>query len=639
MLVNLKNSCISFCLIALISVGKLNALEDDSLPKYKMCVPHSVFNACQHLVTTQPSEHALIECVPARDRMECLEKVNRREADFLAVDPEDMYVAFRMKNEDFSVFSEIRTVEEPDAEFRYEGIILVHKGSNINSLAALKGKKSCHTGYGRNVGYKIPITKLRKVGVLQTSNDPSLSPVEKELKGLSELFEKSCLVGNYSPNQEVNQVLKKRYSNLCALCEDPVKCNYPDKFSGYQGAIRCLVENGGDVAFTKVIYVRRFFGLAINGQIPITEAAADPNNYEYLCEDGSRRPVTGPPCSWAQRPWQGYMGNADLNSRLVRLQHRIEEFYEKAKLLDEKTKKEEATKLWISDKNLVVSKKDHALPGEHLIKAQYKDVIEREGTTEQKIRICVKTDIEMRKCETLKNAAYSRDIRPEFTCVVSSDCAHNIASQESDVAVLSTIDPAIKENNLQPVVFENYHDSHVIVAKKGLKDELLRKITLQYDDADEKSYNAALLFNYKRDSRLCSSLSNENSQLRVVRASQLALKTTDEHDELICLNLVRKSVTTTDLSDCKFDATPAKGVFARDAVRGHEFDNIVHAFTALSSKFGATGSVSDVFELFGEFEAGQRNVIFSDDALELVSDVNTISSVDENLYNRIRCQK
>lgn len=51
--------------------------------------------------------------------MECLEKVNRREADFVAVDPEDMYVAFHMNNEDFSVFSEIRTVEEPEGSETY----------------------------------------------------------------------------------------------------------------------------------------------------------------------------------------------------------------------------------------------------------------------------------------------------------------------------------------------------------------------------------------------------------------------------------------------------------------------------------------------------------------------------------------
>lgn len=54
---------------------------------------------------------------------------------------------------------------------------------------------------------------------------------------------------------------EKRYPNLCALCEDPVKCNNSDKYSGYEGAIKCLAENGGDVAFTKVIFVRKFFGV------------------------------------------------------------------------------------------------------------------------------------------------------------------------------------------------------------------------------------------------------------------------------------------------------------------------------------------------------------------------------------------
>lgn len=58
-------------------------------------------------------------------------------------------------------------------------------------------------------------------------------------------------------------VVEKRYSNLCALCEDPVKCDYPDKYSGYDGSIRCLAENGGDVAFTKVIYVKRHFGVSV----------------------------------------------------------------------------------------------------------------------------------------------------------------------------------------------------------------------------------------------------------------------------------------------------------------------------------------------------------------------------------------
>lgn len=98
-------------------------------------------------------------------------------------------------------------MEEFGAEFRYEGIILTRKDNGINSMADLKGKKSCHTGFGRNVGYKIPIARLKKNGVLKVSSDPSLSSVENELKALSEFFTASCIAGKYSVDNEINQNL------------------------------------------------------------------------------------------------------------------------------------------------------------------------------------------------------------------------------------------------------------------------------------------------------------------------------------------------------------------------------------------------------------------------------------------------
>lgn len=211
---------------------------------------------------------------------------------------------------------------------------------------------------------------------------------------------------NDNCNVEI-QFTEKKYPNLCALCENPVKCNYPDKYSGYDGAIRCLVEKNADVAFTKTIYVRRYFGvsvhstagrlasvarritrlvlfqLPINGQPSLMQPQANPEDYEYLCEDGSRRPVTGPACSWAQRPWQGYMSNGDVNTRVSALQHRIQEFYEAGKLSNDRV----ATKrLWINETNLVVNKTEQVSPHTHLTDAKYKDVIERDGTMEQKIR-------------------------------------------------------------------------------------------------------------------------------------------------------------------------------------------------------------------------------------------------------------
>lgn len=58
--------------------------------------------------------------------------------------------------------------------------------------------------------------------------------------------------------------LESQYSQLCAMCEHPDICDYPDNYSGYEGALRCLATNGGQVAFTKVIYVRKFFGVSKN---------------------------------------------------------------------------------------------------------------------------------------------------------------------------------------------------------------------------------------------------------------------------------------------------------------------------------------------------------------------------------------
>lgn len=58
--------------------------------------------------------------------------------------------------------------------------------------------------------------------------------------------------------------VERKYSNLCALCEKPDVCDYPDKFSGYDGALRCLAHNGGEIAWTKVYYVKKFFGVSIN---------------------------------------------------------------------------------------------------------------------------------------------------------------------------------------------------------------------------------------------------------------------------------------------------------------------------------------------------------------------------------------
>lgn len=82
-----------------------------------MCVPNEFYQDCLDLLK-DPSEAGInMKCIAGRDRMECLELIEQRKADVLAADPEDMYVAYHMKNQDFSVISEFRTEVEKTCEY------------------------------------------------------------------------------------------------------------------------------------------------------------------------------------------------------------------------------------------------------------------------------------------------------------------------------------------------------------------------------------------------------------------------------------------------------------------------------------------------------------------------------------------
>lgn len=85
--------------------------------------------------------------------------------------------------------------------------------------------------------------------------------------------------------------------------------------------------------------------------------------------------------------------------------------------------------------------------------------------------------------------------------------------------------------------------------------------------------------------------------------------------------------------------TPPTAVFVRGSLYGYELENVAHAFTHLADKFGAEGALADVFDLFGVFEAGHTNVIFSDDAGYLIPAANYTEKIEPELYGRIQCQK
>lgn len=168
----------------------------------------------------------------------------------------------------------------------------------------------------------------------------------------------------------------------------------------------------------------------------------------------------------------------------------------------------------------------------------------------------------------------------------------------------------------------------------------------QYDAGDGRSRDAAQNFNYKRGNEKCSGITTNESQVRVVRINQSINNINIDLNELICRG-TRKSIVIDqlDVNNCAYDVTPPAAIYVRNTMSNHESDGIKHAFSALSDKFGKDGKLVDVFELFGEFEPGQKNILFSDNAKSLVTDdsVNLTESFfnydgdDETLYKNIQC--
>ncbi|KAH8362425.1 hypothetical protein KR200_007051 [Drosophila serrata] len=602
-------------------------------PIYRLCVPQIYLTECQQLLA-DPSEAGIrMECVAGRDRVDCLELIEQRKADVLATEPEDMYIAYHRKNEDYRVVSEIRTQQDKDAAFRYEGIILVKKTSPIRTLEQLRGAKSCHTGFGRNVGYKIPITKLKNSHVLKVSADPQISATERELKSLSEFFTQSCLVGTYSTHPETDRLLKKKYSNLCALCEKPEQCNYPDKFSGYDGAIRCLDKGQGEVAFSKVQYIKKYFGLPGAGP-DAPKAEGNPDDFEYLCEDGTRRPITGPACSWAQRPWSGYISNEKAvhnTEQLHQLQSRLERFFANGL---QAQNKDAAAHLLIQPNAVYYSKEAAIDPKVYLERAGYKDVIERDGSAIRKIKLCAQGDDEYAKCQGLHQAAYARDARPELECVQSTDCLESIAKKEVDLVILPATGYAeARRNKLQPLVYEQraQDDVLVAVAAPSVGREALQKANIKFDEGSERARLAAAFLNKRRGLDACRVTSSADAPVQIVPATELE-KHKDE--QLVCPSLERRPVT--DFQTCNVDVELPRAIFIRTDTTSVEQDTVKHLFSLISDKFGAHGKLVDVFDLFGEFQKGKHNVYFDDKAVALATEIKS-EIQDEQIYGELQC--
>ncbi|XP_041751869.1 serotransferrin-1-like isoform X2 [Coregonus clupeaformis] len=196
---------------------------------------------------------AQFSCVKRDDSFECIKAIKGGEADAITLDAEDIYIAGLHPHNLQPIIA-----EDYDSDTCYNAVAVAKKGTDFG-FNDLRGKKSCHTGFGMSAGWNIPIGTLVTEGQIKWDGIDD-KPVES---AVSDFFNASCAPG------------APKGSKLCKLCKGDCSKSHSEPYYDYAGAFQCLKDGAGDVAFIKHLAV----------------PAAEKANYELLCKDGTRAPI------------------------------------------------------------------------------------------------------------------------------------------------------------------------------------------------------------------------------------------------------------------------------------------------------------------------------------------------------------
>ncbi|CAL8366783.1 unnamed protein product [Boreogadus saida] len=228
----------------------------------------------------------------------CFQRIMRQEADAMSVDGGQVYTAGKcglipamVEQYDQSLCSSAGSHQAG-----YYAVAVVKKGSGL-TWANLKGKRSCHTGLGRTAGWNIPMGLVRSI----TGNCD-----------FSAFFPSGC-----APGSEPSSTFCKECAGSGSGVEDGSKCSASsaEKYYGYAGAFRCLVEDAGQVAFIKHTIVPE----NSDGKGPAWATALKTSDYELICPGGRAEISDFASCNLAAVPSHAVVTRQDVRDSVVEM--------------------------------------------------------------------------------------------------------------------------------------------------------------------------------------------------------------------------------------------------------------------------------------------------------------------------------
>ncbi|KAK2822410.1 hypothetical protein Q5P01_022475 [Channa striata] len=240
-----------------------------------------------------------IECQRAETVEDCVKKIMRKEADAVAVDGGQVYTAGKCGLVPAMVeqYDENLCSSSQASASSYSSVAVVKKGSGV-TWDTLQGKRSCHTGVGRTAGWNIPMGHVH-----QRTNDCDFT----------KFFSSGC-----APGSDPQSPFCRQCAGSGKAVGDEAKCKATaeEKYYGYAGAFRCLVDDAGDVAFIKHTTVSE----NTDGNGPEWARGLNSADYELICPGKGPVPISEfASCNLAVVPAHAVVTRPESRGDVVRI--------------------------------------------------------------------------------------------------------------------------------------------------------------------------------------------------------------------------------------------------------------------------------------------------------------------------------
>ncbi|XP_047539864.1 melanotransferrin [Vanessa atalanta] len=238
-------------------------------------------------------------CWRAHSMRHCERAIAEGTSDFAMFDAADMlHAAYRHRLVPF--MQEIYS----SGDNWYYAVAVAKEQDPDTDLTYLRGKNTCHTGIGMAAGWVYPLAYLISNGWIRSYGCDGAHAA-------AQYFSKSCAPGALSSEYVDSGTVP--HDNLCHLCHGASfrRCrrDASEDYYGHVGALRCMVEGGGDVAF-----VRHSAPAEVSGGRRREWWARDllPDDLQLLCPDGTRAKMHEyKQCNLGKVPGSVLMGRAN----------------------------------------------------------------------------------------------------------------------------------------------------------------------------------------------------------------------------------------------------------------------------------------------------------------------------------------